>query len=397
MKECSPDLFAAGLNIPASQYDWLGAVTQQVKANPPAGAWLSEAHTALLRDRAAVSDVLARQIKNLEGALSKGSAVVGAADLISHLRIDDGQRRIGGDLAGRLHNLRRVETALNDAAAAISAHLPQHNPIPKDMKILCEHPIDPLVRSKIMTEIENIERVHKVRVLFACESGSRAWGFASPDSDYDVRFIYVHEPEWYLRVDAQRDVIELPIDSVLDISGWELRKALGLLRKSNPTLFEWMDSPVIYRRDDAFIKRLGSLAPDYFYPTTSRYHYLSMASRNFREYLQGDSVSYKKYLYVLRPLLAVRWIDSGKGVPPMRFADLVAGTVSDEKIIADLNALLEVKMKGREQAFGPRRAVLDAFIEEALAEAKVCPDYKKPRGDAQALDRVLFETVMSPG
>lgn len=113
------------------------------------------------------------------------------------------------------------------------------------------HPIDPHVRTRVLVELEAIEQRHDVRVLFACESGSRGWGFASPDSDYDVRFLYVHKPEWYLRVEPQRDVIERPIDDVLDVSGWELRKALQLMRRSNPTLFEWLDSPVIYREDAA--------------------------------------------------------------------------------------------------------------------------------------------------
>lgn len=98
-----------------------------------------------------------------------------------------------------------------------------------------------------MDHVSNIEAERGVRVLYACESGSRGWGFASPDSDYDVRFIYVHPLPWYLRVSAQRDVIEVPISDELDINGWELRKALGLLKKGNATLIEWLDSPVVYR------------------------------------------------------------------------------------------------------------------------------------------------------
>ena len=114
-------------------------------------------------------------------------------------------------------------------------------------------PIDPTVRSEIEARLLVIEAEHGVRVLYACESGSRGWGFASPDSDYDVRFIYAHPLPWYLRVAAERDVIELPISGDLDINGWELRKALGLLKKGNATLIEWLGSPIVYRADPEFL------------------------------------------------------------------------------------------------------------------------------------------------
>ncbi len=107
--------------------------------------------------------------------------------------------------------------------------------------------VDSAMRERVRQVLGEVEERYDVRVLYACESGSRGWGFASPDSDYDVRFLYVHPPEWYLRVEAQRDVIELPIDHELDVCGWEWRKALGLLKRANPTLIEWLDSPVVYQ------------------------------------------------------------------------------------------------------------------------------------------------------
>lgn len=264
-------------------------------------------------------------------------------------------------------------------------------------KILSAHPIDPLVRERVMDELVTIEREKGVRVLFACESGSRGWGFASPDSDYDVRFIYVKPLEWYLRVGQPRDVIERPIDDVLDVSGWELRKALHLLHKSNPTLLEWLDSPVVYREDEPVTRRLRALAPQFFKQATVRYHYLAMAKKNFRGYLQDEVVRYKKYLYVLRPLLAVRWIDAGRGMPPMRFADLVAATVLDEALLAEINDLLMLKMSANESKLAPRRPAIHAFIEAELAAAEFCPDYKKAQGDGTLLDALLFEVVTSVG
>ena len=116
------------------------------------------------------------------------------------------------------------------------------------------------MKSEIVAQIQGIESAHDVKVLYACESGSRGWGFASPDSDYDVRFIYVHRLPWYLQVSRTRDVIEVPISGDLDINGWELRKALGLMKKGNATLIEWLDSPVVYRSDVAFLAQIRDAA-----------------------------------------------------------------------------------------------------------------------------------------
>ncbi|CAK0778386.1 conserved hypothetical protein [Gammaproteobacteria bacterium] len=145
------------------------------------------------------------------------------------------------------------------------------------------HPIDPAIRAQIEEHLAAIESKHGVRVLYACESGSRGWGFASPDSDYDVRFIYVHPLPWYLCVSPQRDVIELPLSKVLDINGWELRKALGLLKKGNATLIEWLDSPVIYRAEPKFIEAMRAAAHQTHQPERSFHHYIHMARGNYRE------------------------------------------------------------------------------------------------------------------
>ena len=97
-----------------------------------------------------------------------------------------------------------------------------------------------------------IEREQDTRLLFAVESGSRAWGFASPDSDYDVRFVYKRGMREYVRMREQRDVIELPIIGDLDINGWDIVKALTQFRKSNPSLLEWLHSPIVYRENGDF-------------------------------------------------------------------------------------------------------------------------------------------------
>ncbi|PVZ82489.1 nucleotidyltransferase [Serratia sp. S1B] len=251
------------------------------------------------------------------------------------------------------------------------------------------------MREKVRQVLRDVEQRYQVRVLYACESGSRGWGFASPDSDYDVRFLYVHQPQWYLRVEPQRDVIELPIDQELDVCGWEWRKALGLLKRANPTLIEWLDSPVVYQESQQSVAALRSLVPQWFSAQRARWHYLSMARKNFRGYLQGEQVRLKKYFYVLRPLLAVRWIEAGKGAPPMRFDQLLAGTVDEPRLLAEIHQLLLSKQRAGEAEYGPRREMIHAFIAKELAEdvrQQALPD-SLADSDSE-LDELLYRTVM---
>lgn len=256
------------------------------------------------------------------------------------------------------------------------------------------HPVSDAMRATVLDSLAAIEQRHDVRVLFACESGSRGWGFASPDSDYDVRFIYVNRLPWYLRVEAGRDVIEQPISGELDVSGWDLRKTLQLLRDSNPTLLEWLRSPIVYRQDDGFAARLRVLAEQGFSPVRGYHHYVSMAKKNLREHLLGEVVRYKKYLYVLRPLLAARWIREGRGAPPMRFAELAQATLDDRALVDEIDALLEVKMRAGEAATSPRWHGIHAFIESELARAQAHPVLPSQQTDMSALDALLHDAVL---
>jgi predicted nucleotidyltransferase len=262
-----------------------------------------------------------------------------------------------------------------------------------DMTILSAHPVSQEMRATIVACLAELERRHDVTVLFACESGSRGWGFASPDSDYDVRFIYVNRLRWYLSVEPGRDVIEQPISGELDVSGWDLRKALQLLRDSNPTLLEWLRSPIVYRQDEVFSARLRALAEEGFSPVRGYHHYVSMAKKNLREHLLGEVVRYKKYLYVLRPLLAARWIREGRGVPPMRFAELAQATLGDRSLIDEINALLEVKMRAGEAATSRRWDGIHAFIESELAVAQAHSMPAAPKADHRKLDDLLHDAV----
>ena len=264
----------------------------------------------------------------------------------------------------------------------------------KEERLISAHPVEPAMRAQIFDHLRQIEAEHGVQVLFACESGSRGWGFASPDSDYDVRFIYVNRLSWYLTVDAGRDVIELPISGDLDINGWDLRKALQLLKRSNPVLLEWLHSPIVYaeRADD--VARLRALAHASFSAVRGYHHYLSMAKKTFRAHLQDDEVHYKKYLYALRPLLAARWLYEGRGMPPMRFAELAEATLDDGALFDEINRLLAVKMRSGESAISPRWPRIHEFIEGELDAAANRSIAETRPADDGALDAFFAETVL---
>jgi predicted nucleotidyltransferase len=239
---------------------------------------------------------------------------------------------------------------------------------------------------RVRNELAKVEAAHDVRVLYACESGSRAWGFALRDSDYDVRFLYVHPRDWYLSVDNHRDVIE-QMDGDLDISGWELRKALRLLRKSNPPLLEWLKSPAVYLQDAAFLAGFRELAAGYCSPVRCFAHYLHMASGNARQYLKGETVCLKKYLYVLRPLLACRWIERGRGQVPMEFAELVYEVVDDARVLLAIAELVAGKMEGGELDYAPKIEVLEQFIHTEIPRLRQVLPAEDAPPQAEALNR----------
>ncbi|WP_337653400.1 nucleotidyltransferase domain-containing protein [Allisonella histaminiformans] len=222
------------------------------------------------------------------------------------------------------------------------------------------------MEARIKEELNKIEAAEGVRIIWSAESGSRAWGFASPDSDYDVRFIYVRNKVDYLRLDKVRDVIEWRLDDVLDISGWDIRKALELLYKSNPTLFEWCASPIIYKETEE-AQWLKDMLPQYFSMKKSLYHYLSMAKSNYHKYLQGEEVRLKKYFYVLRPILAAQWILDKKCAPPMQFATLV-DTELEEAMKPQVSRLLAMKKNTPEMGTAPKIEEINRYIDRKLEE-----------------------------
>ena len=238
--------------------------------------------------------------------------------------------------------------------------------------------ISPERRTEINACLAKMAEEEGVRILYACESGSRAWGFPSTDSDYDVRFIYAHPVEWYLSIRNGRDVIERPVVNDIDLSGWDIKKALVLLRKSNPPLLEWLQSPILYQQDDDFVKGIRSLLPIYYSPRNCMHHYLHMARGNIREYLKGERVWVKKYFYVLRPLLACLWIEAGKGVVPMEFAKLVDGVNLDAEMRKEIDRLLRDKLAGREMDDGPRVPAFHDFFDREIPRLESVTDTISP-------------------
>ncbi|TAM33453.1 MAG: nucleotidyltransferase domain-containing protein [Rhodanobacter sp.] len=227
------------------------------------------------------------------------------------------------------------------------------------------HPIDPAVRAHVLDRLADIERRENVRILYACESGSRGWGFASPGSDYDVRFIFVRPLNQYLRLYPPRDVIEVAPGPVFDVNGWDLKKAL-LLAKGNATVVEWLSSPIVYRAESGFLAEMHNAAASVHRPERLFHHYVHMARGNYREYLQGEVVRAKKYLYVLRPVLAALWVIERKDAPPMAFETLVDEMMTDPVVKADIAELLVMKRTAGEREYFPRRPVLNRFLEDAF-------------------------------
>ena len=244
----------------------------------------------------------------------------------------------------------------------------------------------------ILQKLKEIEQTYQVTILYACESGSRAWGFASPDSDYDVRFIYAHNKDFYLSIDEQRDVIELPINELLDINGWELRKALRLFRKSNAPIYEWLQSPIIYQMNDDFITSMQSLFTEYFSSRAMMHHYISMAKSVFENELSGSEVKLKKYFYALRPILACRWIANSGAVPPMEFSKL--RILMDSSFTLTINELLNAKSQVDERYTIKPIDSLNRFIEDQIRYCEqTVPQRIQPIDNSDSLNLIFKKFV----
>lgn len=249
------------------------------------------------------------------------------------------------------------------------------------------------VKQEILDKLAEIEKKEKVKVLYAVESGSRAWGVESPDSDYDVRFVYVRSKEDYLSLQERRDVIEWQLDEVLDINGWDLKKTLIQFHKGNATLFEWANSPIVYKATEEWKEIYESCKP-YFSEKVALYHYYGTANSTFKQYLQGDKVKYKKYIYALRPLLACKYIEDHHTIPPVRFEDLLKQALPKE-LAEEIEEMIIIKGRSDEKDMNPKMPAIQKYIEDEIVRyeriSKNMADDRK--WEWEALDGAFLKAI----
>lgn len=253
-----------------------------------------------------------------------------------------------------------------------------------------------MIQTQIRRSLEELVAAQGITILYACESGSRAWGFASPDSDYDVRFIYRHPVDWYLSIEEKKDTIELPVDALLDIGGWDLRKTLQLLKKSNPVIFEWLQSPIVYHQEPSFQAELFALAQKCFSPKTAMYHYLAGAKNALANGVEGEMVKVKSYFYVLRQLLAAKWIAETGCVPPMEFSKLFPLCSEQKNLCDEINELLAIKKRALEKEKTPARPIIQDFIQTELINCEaIAAKIESRLAPVDELNRFLYEKAIA--
>ena len=254
-----------------------------------------------------------------------------------------------------------------------------------------------IMMNSIPNILKEIEKRYDVRILFAVESGSRAWGFASKDSDWDVRFVYVHKPKWYFSVDEQRDVIEELFPNDIDAVGWDLKKALMLLKRSNPSLMEWINSPIVYRAEEHFMDELKTLAQECFNPTKAMYHYQRIYVKHDERYLQKQGYPMKRFMYYLRGILACQWIEKNKTLPPVSFKQLYEHIVEDQKIKDGIKELVNYKSSGKEMDMSEVPTYLvDFYLPLANHYSDIVGQFRPEvnnSGITERLNRFFYETV----
>lgn len=223
------------------------------------------------------------------------------------------------------------------------------------------------MKQQITHQLSQLETSKNIKILLAVESGSRAWGFPSPDSDYDVRIIYIHHSDWYLSINNKKDTIDYFHGELLDISGWKLRKTLRLISTSNATPFEWAQSPIVYQEVEGFRQQLLELSKQFFQPYHSINHYKGIAKNS---YLKNDfqkEIQLKKLFYVLRPLLAIHWIQTYSSIPPMNIFDLMEA-LNNDPIKSKVLELIEIKSSVNEDFVYQIDPIIDEYIRSSFAE-----------------------------
>lgn len=253
------------------------------------------------------------------------------------------------------------------------------------------------MEKRIKEKLAEIERDYNIKILHASETGSRGWGFPSPDSDYDVRLIYVHPQDWYINLSEPKDSLELMLDDRnLDIAGWDLRKALRLMAKSNASLFERMQSPIVYKTEAEIMTALNSAAPSFFSPKATLHHYLSMAKKSVEGFSEQEQVKFKKLFYALRAATACKWIFDKGTIPPIVFMDMVSNLELETDLINEIKEMMRVKERENEDYMHqPSSIVLTYIREQILKSDKEATGLGAGNGDLNELNLLLRKTVKS--
>ncbi|WP_216830227.1 nucleotidyltransferase domain-containing protein [Alkalihalobacterium elongatum] len=253
------------------------------------------------------------------------------------------------------------------------------------------------MKEKIVEALSRIEAEHEVKIIYACEAGSRAWGTASEESDYDVRFIYIHPVSWYLSIEQKREVMDIQLTAELDMVGWDMRKTLALLKKSNPTILEWLQSRIVYHENPLIVAECKSLSKKTFSEKTCLYHYLNMAKRNAKGSFHSPDAyaNVKLVLNVVKPLLACRWIKKYHSMPPNEFVYLMDHIPKSGVLRTEVEAILEKKLKREKEISINELGAIQKFIEEQIG---CLTDYVKrleenKKADTDAFDQLFQRTL----
>lgn len=236
------------------------------------------------------------------------------------------------------------------------------------------------MKTKIINKLKEIEHTNGIKILFACESGSRGWGFPSPDSDYDVRFIYIRPLSFYFSIADHDEHLSFPINDELDIYGWDIRKVLKLIRKSNTTPFEWLQSPIVYKEKNGFKDSLWWLCQAYFYRKANINHYLGIAKGALETVVNKDEIKIKKLFYILRPLLCAIWCSQRDTIAPMEMSFLM--TLMPIEMQTMVKSLIVLKSTSAEGFIIKIPSELRSYIEE---------QFEKCSHQAKDLPKQIFE------
>ncbi len=251
------------------------------------------------------------------------------------------------------------------------------------------------INAQIQDSLRAIAEEKGIRILLACETGSRAWGFPSPDSDYDIRMLYVHELDWYLGLAEGKDNLSLMLaDGELDITGWELRKSLRLLQRSNVALLERIQSPIIYAQEAGFVQNIQQLALAYYSKIAVMHHYLSMAEGMFTELKTQEEYKLKKFFYVLRSATACWWIMERDDIPPIVFQEMLNGLPMPKDLEERILELIALKATVGESYLHKGEVHLFSHIAGLLEKARSCAQsLPAAKGDKVALENLFRDTI----